>query len=301
MGKQIGIIYHPKAEEARLFSDELMRTISSGGVSVWFCSSLDEEQMGTLIPDVDLVITVGGDGTILKVARFAVHYEIPIVGINMGGIGFLTELEVNEVGEKLPSLLEGNGWVDKRATIEAEILSSGDEKKGGGSACSLFYALNDVVVGRGAVCRLVYVKAYIDGEYLTTYRADGVLVCSATGSTGYNLAAGGPILYPQSKELVLNPISPYLSLPVALVLSPSSIIELEVSTNHQAILSIDGQTGLDLDSGSRIRIKHSPYSARFLRGYPVSAFYSRLEQRLRRRVEGRKSNDWRCASYTRAG
>jgi NAD+ kinase len=144
--------------------------------------------------------------------------------------------------DRLPTIIAGDGWVDERAMLQAELFPATkktiDEKSG---ASELLHALNDVLVGRGKIPRIIHVKAIIDGELLTTYRSDGILVSTATGSTGYSLAAGGPILYPQAKEILLKPISAHLSMGHALVLPPAVTIELEVHTVYQAVLSIDGQ------------------------------------------------------------
>ncbi len=138
-----------------------------------------------------------------------------------------------------------------------------------------------MVAARGAVARLIYVEVSIDGEPLTTYKADGVIVATATGSTGYSLATGGPILYPQAKEFLLLPILPHLSSAYTIVLPSTTIVNLRITTAHQAILSIDGQINLPLSNGAIVTIKHSSNRARFLRIPPETSFYSSLEQRLK--------------------
>ncbi|GAH02056.1 unnamed protein product, partial [marine sediment metagenome] len=140
-----------------------------------------------------------------RAVQVAVPGLTPIAGVNLGKLGFMTELSVDEAVAKLPALLAGEGWIDERAMLEAELSPAGQDEP-----ARIFYALNDVVVARGAIARTVYIEASIDGETLTTYKADGVIVATATGSTGYSLAAGGPILHPQSKEFLLLPIVPHL-------------------------------------------------------------------------------------------
>jgi len=191
------------------------------------------------------------------------------VGINLGRLGFMTELSIDEARDKLAALLAGEGWVDERAMLQAELAGKWT-----------YHALNDVVLGRGTVSRVIYVETTIDGTPLTTYKADGVIIATATGSTGYSLAAGGPILYPQSREILLNPISPHLTFANALVLPPAAIVELKLRTDHQAMLSIDGQINLALESGDTIRVSLSPHAARFLRAQPPAFFYSTLMERL---------------------
>lgn len=273
--KRIGIVFHPKLTAARDIAIRLSQFLPALSTSIWLSSAWEEEKMKPQVPGTDLIISVGGDGTILRVARAIIPWEVPILGINLGKLGFLTELGGEEALAKLPGIVAGEGRIEQRTMLQAELLRRGKDNP------EVLEALNDVVVGRGAVCRVIYVKTSIDGELLTTYKADGVIVSTATGSTAYSLAAGGPVLYPQAAEIVLQPISTHLTLSYSLVLPPSAIIELEISTEHQAILSVDGQIELPLGSGDRIRIKRSPHLARFLRTRPATFFYSLLERKLK--------------------
>ncbi len=273
--KKIGILYHPMKEPTYTLAKKLEEFFDSKGVSVWLCSAWEGEKARAQVNGTDLIISVGGDGTILRAAQAVVPDLTPITGINLGKLGFMTELSADEAQAKLPALLAGEGWIDERAMLEAELLSTDEE------TVRIFYALNDVVVARGAVARVIYVEASIDGEPLTTYKADGVIVATATGSTGYSLAAGGPILHPQAKEFLLLPILPHLSSAYPLVLPPTATIKLRISTAHQAILSIDGHINLPLSNGAIITVKHSSNVGRFLRIHPENSFYSSLEQRLK--------------------
>jgi len=280
--KKIGIIYHPKSTAARTLSEQLESVLPSSGISSWLCSSWDEDEIRAQVSGTDFVISVGGDGTILRVARVVAEWGIPIVGVNLGRLGFMAELQADEVVDKLPVLLAGESWVDERAMLQIDLLAAvGETEATGRSPGQSFCALNDVVVGRGAISRVIYVKASVDGEYLTTYKADGVLVGTATGSTGYSLAAGGPILYPQATGMVLGSIAPHLSMVYSLVVSPTAIVELEVHTDHQAICSIDGQVEFPLLDNDRVRVKISPHRTCLLRIHPPAHFYGVLEQRLR--------------------
>jgi NAD+ kinase len=272
--KKVGILYHPMIEAARTLAEELKDFMSARGISVWLCSAWEGEEARSQVDGTELMLTVGGDGTILRAAQVTVPAEIPITGINLGRLGFMTELSAEEAKDMLPALLEGEGWLDERAMLEA-TLDVGSEPS------RTFYALNDVVVARGGVARVVRVEANIDGELLTTYKADGVIVATATGSTGYSLAAGGPILHPQAKEFLLVPISPHLSPAYPLVLPAASVVSLHLTTTHQAGLSVDGHINLPLESGARVTVKHSSDSGRFLRIHPETAFYSSLEQKLK--------------------
>jgi NAD+ kinase len=264
-------------EAAYSLAQKLEEFLAAKGISVWLCSAWEWEQARAKASDTNLILTTGGDGTILRAVQVAVPNFIPITGINLGKLGFMTELSIDEVMDKLPALLAGEGWIDERAILEAE-LSPGSQDEPAGT----FYALNDVVVARGTIARMIYVEAHIDDEPLTTYKADGVIVASATGSTGYSLAAGGPILYPHSKELLLLPILPHLSLTYPIVLPPTTVVKLRVTTVHQATLSIDGHINLPINDGSTIVVKSSHKKVRFLRIHPETSFYSSLARRLRK-------------------
>ena len=273
--KRVGILYHPMIEAAYTLAKEAEGFLGSRGISVWLCSAFEWETARAQVNGTDLIISIGGDGTILRTAQAVVPELTSITGINLGKLGFMTELSADEALAKLPALLAGEGWIDERAMLGAK-LSPTDE-----GTSRIFYALNDVVVARGAMARMVYIEATIDGQPLTTYKADGVIVATATGSTGYSLAAGGPILHPQAKEFLLLPILAHLSSAYALVLPSTAVVKLSISTTHQAILSIDGHINLPLSNGATITVKHSPTVARFLRIHPETSFYSSLDQRLK--------------------
>jgi len=274
--KRIGILYHPLREKARDSADKLEGFLSSQGISLWRCSAWDEDKAKPQVAGTDLVLSIGGDGTILHAARIVTPLSVPILGINLGRLGFITEIEGDDVLSSLPDLLKGKGWIEERAMLEARV-----EDK-------ILYALNDVVL-RGVAVHLVNIEAKIDGAAITTYRADGIIVATATGSTSYSLASGGPILHPQSKEIVLQPISCHLGLSHALVLPAQSIVDLKVAPTEKVILSVDGQVELPLANGQNIRVKLSSNKAHFLRIHQPTYFYSSLWQKLRGRGKGNES------------
>lgn len=268
--KRIGILYHPQLEKARDLADKIEDLLSSQEVSSWQCSAWDEDKAKPQVAGSDLILSIGGNGTILHVARIITPLPVPILGINLGRLGFITEMDGDEVLPNLPGLLKGGGWVEERAMLQAQL----EDKS--------FYALNDVVV-RSTAVSLVNIRVEIDGELLTTYRADGIIIATATGSTAYSLAAGGPILHPQSKEIVLQPISCHLGLNHSLVLPSQSMVDLKVANGDKAMLSLDGQLELPLSGGQNARVKLSPHIARFLRIHQPTYFYSTLWQKLRGR------------------
>ena len=273
--KRVGVLYHPLVETAFSLAEKLEKFLSSRGVSVWLCSAWEGEKARAQVHGTDLILSIGGDGTILRVAQAVVPCSTPITGINLGNLGFMTELRADEVMAKLPALLGGEGWIDERDLLEAEVSVS-DEK-----SPSVFYALNDVVMARGAMARTVRIQASIDGEALTTYKADGVIVATTTGSTGYSLAAGGPILHPQSDEFLLLPLLPHLSSAYSLVLPSTAVVKLCLDAVQQAVLSVDGHINLPLSGGTIVTVKHSSNKTRFLRIHPKTSFYASLEQRLK--------------------
>lgn len=266
--KRVGILYHPHIEKARRLTDELEGLLSTHGISSWQCSAWDEDEARRQASGSDLILSIGGDGTILHAAHVSAPVKVPILGINLGNLGFITELDANEASSSLLDVIRGSSWIEVRAMLEAQLEGHS------------FHALNDVVLKSAAV-RLINIEARIDGEVLTTYRADGIIVATATGSTGYSLAAGGPILYPQSREIILQPISCHLGLSQALVLPSQGLIDLRVTNSGKATLNLDGQIDVPLSNNQIVTVKLSPYAARFLRIQQPNYFYSSLWGKLR--------------------
>jgi NAD+ kinase len=272
--KKVGILYHPKVEATYMKARELEGSLASRGISAWVCSAWDREEARAKLNGTDLVLTVGGDGTILRAAQVVMPEAIPITGINLGKLGFMTEIDANEAIERLPALLGDEGWIDERAMLQAELAISGQTPQ-------TFHALNDIVVARGEIARVIRVEASIDSQYMTTYKADGVIVATATGSTGYALAAGGPIVHPQSADILLVPIAHHLSPAYALILPASAEIRLAVATVHPAAISIDGHINLPLSDGDIVIVRRSTNVARFWRVRSQNTFFSSLGEKLR--------------------
>jgi NAD+ kinase len=272
--KKIGILYHPKVAATRRKAGTLAKLLGAQGFMVWECSAWETEKACTLLQGTDLLLTVGGDGTILRAVQAVIPGRTPITGVNLGKLGFLTELAADEAPQKLPLLLAGQGWTDARTMLRAELNSPGKKPE-------VFHALNDIVVARGEVVRLIHIKASIDGQSLTSYKTDGLIIATATGSTAYALAARGPIIYPQSRDFLLVPVAPHLSLPYPLVLPEKATVTLRVETYHQGILSVDGHINLALSGGDTVTVRRSRHVVRFLRLRPRNEFYHLLEAKLR--------------------
>ena len=277
--KKVGILYHPMLQATCIKAQELTHFLNSRGIEVWTCSAWETEKSIQQLDSTDLILTTGGDGTILRAAQVALETQTPITGINMGNLGFLTELKASEAVDQLPALLDGKGWLDERAMIESEVEPS----PGDGNPTGIFYALNDVVLARGALAKLIQVNASINGKPMTNYRADGVILATATGSTGYSLAAGGPILYPQSTDLLLVPIVSHLGMGYSLVLPADSLVKLQLVSTNQATLSIDGHLNITVSNDAVVNVKLSSRKTRFLRLHPQKYFFNVLEDKLRRK------------------
>jgi NAD+ kinase len=273
--KKAGLLHHPKLPESVALAEEMARHLEERGVSAWLCSAWDEDEVSCHVHDLDFLITLGGDGTILRAARVAAEHSVPILGLNLGRVGFLAEMERGDWPEKLSRVLQGEYWLEERMMLRAELRPNRDAAPWSGEA------LNEFVVGRGTLARIVRLSTYIDGEYLTTYAADGLIVATATGSTAYALAVGGPILPPELKNILLIPIAPHLCLDRAVVLSQGVRVEVQVSTDHRAVLTVDGQFDMELQDGDRVVITASHHACRFIRTQDQVYFYRTLVERLR--------------------
>jgi NAD+ kinase len=273
--KKIGIIYHPLNEGAPEVAGRIEQFLLSHKLSAWLCSAWDGDCLKQNIPQMDCAITIGGDGTILRTAQAIVPLAIPIIGINLGKVGFLTEIDPEVAIEKIALFLDGGGCMDERSMLEAKLFDESNHE------IRTYNILNDIVIARGEIARIINVKADIDGVTLTTYKSDGVICATATGSTGYSMAAGGPILHPQSPAYLLSPIVPHLSFDKILVIPPASVVRLQVAAIHKAVLSVDGHISLPLEGGYAIEVRHSDIKTCFWRTNRES-FYSTLEKRLKR-------------------
>ncbi len=271
----IGIIYHPKNERANLLSRRVENHLKERGINTWRCSAWNTKGMLSNIAGTELLLTSGGDGTILRAAQVVFNKDVPITGINLGRIGFMTEIASEDAFKDIDIILKGKGRLDKRAMLYAEL-----HRRGGGDSDS-FHCINDVVVSRGEVARIIHIDTFINEQHLANYKADGVIVATATGSTGYCMAARGPVLHPNAEEKVLVPILPHLYPNYSLVLPAAAAIRLELGTNHRATLCIDGHIHHPLQNGDTIEIKPSRYKISFLRLEPEDSFYASIEKKLK--------------------
>jgi NAD+ kinase len=219
--------------------------------------------------EFDVLIALGGDGTMLRVGHLGGPSDVPILGINLGRFGFLTEIAQDEWKEFLPRILAGDYWLEKRMMLCAEQWR-------GDSLLGKWDVLNEVVVSRGQIIRPVHVTAEVDGRFLTTYVADALIASTPTGSTAYALAAGGPILPPELRNILLVPVAPHLSLDRAIVLAEGSSVSITVDVDHQAVFSVDGQVPIGLTSDDRVYVYASPHIVKFIRFQDPGYFYRNL-------------------------
>ena len=279
----IGILHHPRKPESVALARQMADLAHKHGCTAWLDSAWDEtgviDRLGEA-PGLDMLITLGGDGTILRAARMGAHHDIPILGVKLGRLGFLAEVEPEHWQDPLEQVLTGRYWLERRLMLDVLLRNDGVVADAAGRELR-FQALNEVAVSRGRLARLVRVSTWIDGDFLTTYAADGVIVATATGSTGYALAAGGPILPPELRNILVVPIAPHLSLERALVLSEGAVVRLEVAADHQIILSVDGQFDVEVQNGDTVEVTASNDSANFVRVRPPAYFYRNLMQRLK--------------------
>lgn len=273
--RRVGVLYNPFAESSVRLSIELSHWMESLGFGVWRGISQEGRDDPAVIADEELMIALGGDGTVLRAARLAIPYGIPVLGVALGHLSFMAEILPEEIYTSLPSLLAGAGWRDERTLIDATLRRQGNE-------VATFTALNEILVSRSDVGRIVEMDVAIDNAQLTTYHADGVLVATATGSTAYALAAGGPIVDPRSRALLLVPIAAHLTSVPSMVLHDNAVITLRLTSRHAATLAVDGHDHMPLVVGDEIEIRRSREVCVFARIHPPSEFYARLVRRLRR-------------------
>ena len=228
--------------------------------------------------DIDLLLVLGGDGTILKAVRSFRTFAVPVLSVNRGTVGFLTEAALDEAEKLLPRLLRGEGAIDERAVLRVQALR-------GGTVVAEGHALNEAVVAQGSIARIVDLRTAVDGETLTTFNADGLIIATPTGSTAYNLAAGGPVVHPSLPATILTPINPHQFSQKPIVLCGNSSIEVEVLARRSpagvaaVVLALDGQVSVPLESGDRIVARLDVRTVKFLRR-KESHFFGMLREKL---------------------
>lgn len=286
--ERIGILHHPLKPESVSLANEIATFLRAGGLQdIWLESAWQGEAVLEHLPNVDLLITLGGDGTLLRAARLGARHDIPMLGVKMGRLGFLAEIMPDNWQQPLRSMLEGRYWEEERLMIRARVERAATP---GGLVTTIreHDALNDVVLSRGGLARIVSISMKLDGSYLTTYTCDGLIVSTATGSTGYALAVDGPILPPELRNILVLPVAAHLSMDRAIVLAEGTEIRLQAYSDHEAMLTVDGQFVVEVSEGDEVVVTGSPHLARFIRLRDRNYFYQALMDKLRW-PEARKS------------
>ncbi len=270
--QNIAVVYNHRIAEAVTLSEQLQRVLGDLGKDVWLVKAIELDQPDLKLPRLDLLITLGGDGTILRASRLAAPQQASVLGVNLGQLGFLAELGPADVVAQIPDIMAGAGWIEERMLLRATIHTGGTTTTQDG--------LNDAVVTRGGRPRAVRISVSVDGQHLQTYVADGVIVSTPTGSTAYALAMDGPIVYPELRTLQVTPIAPHLTVIKSIVVPPAATVSLTVDTKEPTLVSIDGQIDAPLADGATVEVTASPYVARFIRLQPRNYFYQTLVNRL---------------------
>ena len=270
--QRVGIVYNARIPQARSLAAEVEEWASRRVDQVEMCA-IDDAPERLCLPEVDLLATLGGDGSILQAARLAATNDVLILGVNLGRVGFLTEAETGQWEDVLSRTLAGDFWVEERMMIRVAA-------ERGKETLAEVEALNDVVVGRGARGRAVHLRAEVDGGELARYVADGLIVATPTGSTAYALAAGGPILPPQLRNILLVPVAPHLSMERPIVLAEGVTVRITVLGRRPAVLVVDGHADAELENRDSVNVEASPHAARFARVRERNYFYRTLVSRL---------------------
>jgi NAD+ kinase len=258
--QKVGIIANIRKEIALECSTGLKRWLQEQGIEVF----LDEEiaaalgekhglERQALAIAADLLVVLGGDGAMLRAARSVRKFKIPIVGINLGTFGYLTEINLNEMYPSLERILRGDYSTEERMMLDMEVVRDNH------TSCE-FTVLNDVVISRGNLTRIIDMETAVDGSYLTTFRADGLIISTPTGSTAYSLSAGGPIVFPSQNAIIINPICPHTLTNRPIILPSSMTISVKVWSEEEGVnVDLDGQESVTLKSGDTLIVRRSRY------------------------------------------
>ncbi len=269
---KVGIVVNPKKKDALKILRKLTKWLEVRKIKVINDLFIPRERIPSL---VDLIIVLGGDGTLLSVAHFVKKRAVPILGVNLGGLGFLTEVTLTELDESLKEILKGNYRVCERAMLKTTVIS-GNKVRG------RYLALNDIVVAKGALSRIVALRLHIDGEFITSYMCDGLIVSTSTGSTAHSLSAGGPIVYPALDATVITPICPHTLSNRPLIIDNKSMIGISIAPGTEArevALTIDGQVGLKLNPRDIVNVTKAPHKVSLI-GSMDRSYFQILREKL---------------------
>ncbi len=248
--RRIGFAYNPTNEAAVELSARAVGWCQLRAIGHWQAQAGDLDALLRELPTTDALVVLGGDGTFLRAVRAVAEVDVPILGINLGKIGFLSKAEAGELEDVLAKIVAGEFTIDERMALEGRILRDGHALD-----ALRHVALNDIVVARGSLARVCRLDVAIDDTHLATFIADGLIVSSPTGSTGYSFSAGGPILDPTSRNLILTPIAAYLSAIRSVVVSPSQTVRCTVVDAYEALVSVDGREDIAIQVGDVVEVR----------------------------------------------
>lgn len=271
---RIGFAYNPTNEDALELRERAAGWCRMHGVAQWAAPAGDTTEHLDELRETDVLVVLGGDGTFLRAAQSVAEVDVPIVGINLGKVGFLSMAEANELEGLLEKLKAGAYTIRERMALTGQILQAGRTPDGA------FTALNDIVVARGSLARVVRLDVSIDESHLATFVADGLVVASPTGSTGYSFSAGGPIVEPHSRNLIVTPIAGYLSAIRSIVVSPQRVVRARVTDAHEALVSIDGREDRKLEVGDVVEVRALERPMRFVEPAGALPFWDLLRTKV---------------------
>jgi NAD+ kinase len=271
---RIGFAYNPTIDQAIELRERAAGWCRMHGVDQWAAPAGDTESLVAELPTTDVLVVLGGDGTFLRATQAVITVDVPIVGVNLGKVGFLSKAEANQLESLLDKLQAGAYAIRERMVLSGSILPAGRPATG------TFTALNDIVIARGSLARVVKMAVSIDTSHLATFVADGLVIASPTGSTGYSFSAGGPILDPGGRNLVVTPIAGYLSAIRSVVVPPSQVVRCRILDAHEALISIDGREDLRIQVGDVIEVRSLDRPVRFLEPSGSQPFWDLLRTKV---------------------
>ena len=283
---RIGFAYNPTIEAAVELSARAAGWCRVRSIAEWQAPSGEMETLLRELPTTDLLVVLGGDGTFLRAARAVSEVDVPLLGINLGKVGFLSKAEAGDFEAVLEMIVGGEYRIDERMALEGRILRGGKIGPHGMHASAptdhvtKHFALNDIVIARGALARVCRLDVEIDDSHLATFVADGLVVASPTGSTGYSFSAGGPIVDPVSRNIIVTPIAAYLSAIRSVVASPSQVVRCTVVDANEALVSIDGREDLPIAVGDVVEVRAVEKPIRLVEPRGAQPFWDLLRQKV---------------------
>lgn len=280
--KSVGLVVNYEKEKAQEITLRIVDWLSFKNIKIYIegdkGKTIGREDLSCPIEKflnkVELIISLGGDGTLLRAARLSASTDIPVFGVNLGGLGFLTQIGIDDLEKSLEKLYQEKYFLDERMMLDGSVKRKGKEIK-------KFTALNDIVIGKGAFARIICLATYVNDDYVITYSADGLVISTSTGSTAYSLSAGGPIVNPGINSMILTPICPHTLSARPLIIGENDQVRITLESNEEEVMvTIDGQEGFTLEPEDEVIVKKSSHKARLIT-FKEKSFYAILREKLR--------------------